>query len=179
MIPENLSELTAPALRKLAAEHNVKGRSTMTKPSLIEALSALRTEAKHRARAVANVPEEAVRQAARDDETVTLEAIGHIPVSVMVAKPSVPPRPKPSPGVDSFDMERFNSLPDGSMTALFIGNSDYSWMNDAIDSFHMRAVERYLKDGRKRLTARQARRVGKKINALMGRMVAQIHARVA
>jgi hypothetical protein len=74
MIPENLSELTAPALRKLAAEHNVKGRSTMTKPALILALSAFQamTEDAHRARAVANVPEEAVRQAARDDETVTL-----------------------------------------------------------------------------------------------------------
>jgi hypothetical protein len=154
MIPENLSELTAPVLRKLAAEHNVKGRSTMTKPALIEALSALRamTEDAHRVRAVANVPEEAVRQAARDDETVTLEAIGHIPVSVMVAKPSVP-----------------------ELHAMTVGNAkhlsdvaDYlDKLTLALDEFCVRAEGRYLKNGRKHFTSRQARRIKHKSNAMM------------
>ncbi len=41
MTNEEMSKLTVSALRKLAAERNIKGRSTMTKPALIDALSAI------------------------------------------------------------------------------------------------------------------------------------------
>jgi hypothetical protein len=200
MIPEDLTDLTAPALRKLAAEHNVKGRSTMTKPALIAALSTIRFEFERSARIVARVPEEAVQQAARDDEAITVDALT-FPSVVGESGPEIKDLPagsavKPNDHTTgmSIDMERFNSAelrifePDGSMTVTFpkradltamsIGNKDHfknvasylDRMNDTIDSFHMRAAERYLRDGRKRLTARQARRVGKKVNALMGRM---------
>ncbi len=195
MIPEDLTALTAPALRKLVAEHNIKGRSTMTKPALIAALSALRVEIEEngptKLRVTSTVgSEKAVQQAARDDEAVTIDALRTVMTGIERDNSlgTIDALTFPASGVDSFDMERLNSLPDGSMVVTFpkpsnlttmsVGNADHlgnvasylDRMNDTIDSFHMRAVERYLKDGRKRLTARQARRVGKKVNALMGRM---------
>ena len=44
MTNEDLSKLTVPALRKLATERNIKGRSTMARPALIEALTALQAQ---------------------------------------------------------------------------------------------------------------------------------------
>ncbi len=171
MTNEDLSKLTVPALRKLAADRNVKGRSTMAKPALIEALTALRTEELRREGDKAYHAElaRAVRQAARDDEAITVEALTFAPSGIDNRDVE---RTIVTSGVDPSAMGRIAALPDAIVTVTMAkptGDELAKTIGRMMATFATRATARYIKGGRKHLTPRQRRRVNHKTNAYMKR----------
>ena len=151
MTNEDLSKLTVPALRKLATERNIKGRSTMARPALIEALTALQAQ-DERAAIVDSFIATSVDPSAMDRIDALPDVSGTITGRLIEDGPIVS---------DGTPVRRLESPDELAKT---IGRM--------MATFATRATARYIRDGRKHLTPRQRRRVNHKTNAYMKRAAA-------
>ena len=151
MTNEDLSKLTVPALRKLATERNIKGRSTMARPALIEALTALQAQ-DERAAIVDSFIATSVDPSAMDRIDALPDVSGTITGRLIEDGPIVS---------DGTPVRRLESPDELAKT---IGRM--------MATFATRATARYIRDGRKHLTPRPRRRVNHTTNAYMKRAAA-------